>query len=783
MMILCVRDILNWVESHPQHTYTIRVSYLEVYNEEINDLLGDGRNMRIVSEDAARGAVIGGLVEEVVKSSADFMEVLLRGEASRSYASTGMNETSSRSHTIYKVSFEAQDRDSSGSTSRISYLNLVDLAGSERQKSTKAEGKILKEGANINRSLLALGAVINKLGEATKKVKGAKPVFIPYRDSKLTRILKQSLGGNTLTSMLCAVTPAPMHREETVSTLKFGQLCKNIKNMVKGNDGLLDDKALLKQYRTQLNELRSQLEEFAGPASAGLEPEVLIANAMREKNELENKLRTLETAVRSSGADGLDLASLMTFDSSLNGDGAAQYSKLEITKLNEKIAEQQQLISQYRSSLDEFQDLEESKAAFEEYEHHHKQELEEEIAKLENEKVVLQRERAKILKDRSSVDEKESRIGQLITNLDEKESKLRQMMGTMKEQQEQWQRSVSDLQRREDLVDDWQRTHRQREKRLQEIDKAQEDKFKELNSREKTLSEGEQRLKTQERELQEREQRLQVALSRVANSEQALSAQEEKLTAFEAALKKKEGDADIRERELLSRRKEMESWDVLLREKDRKVSIEQRSLDEREAAVHAQEEKARLRDSDAERRLTELRQNEATVASQMDTYTKQLAELDSQALTLKADQKKCAQLQEDLSNKEAELTSWENRLKKLQELMSGINEREADLNKRIEQHKQVEDEFFNVKVAQITSRHTKELGQLEAMVSQQLKIVSNFQKELDSTRADLAQKTNEIAEYEVSTKYCDCKIRFCCITFLFFRVGFSGTEKQINRST
>lgn len=125
----------------------------------------------------------------------------------------------------------------------------------------------MKEGANINKSLLALGAVINKLGEACstqhKKAKGAKPIFIPYRDSKLTRILKQSLGGNTLTSVLCAVTPAPMHREETVSTLKFGQLCKTIKNNVKSNE-FLDDKALMKHYRSMINELKSQVEELQG---------------------------------------------------------------------------------------------------------------------------------------------------------------------------------------------------------------------------------------------------------------------------------------------------------------------------------------------------------------------------------------------------------------------------------------------------------------------------------------------------------------------------------------
>ena len=145
-----------------------------------------------------------------------------------------MNSDSSRSHTIYQLTIERRDADANdnpvdsshlgagaGAGIRVSVMNLVDLAGSERQKSTGASGKTLKEGANINKSLLALGAVISKLGEASKqKTKGGGSkgggggggVFIPYRDSKLTRILKQSLGGNTLTAILCTVTPAPMHR-------------------------------------------------------------------------------------------------------------------------------------------------------------------------------------------------------------------------------------------------------------------------------------------------------------------------------------------------------------------------------------------------------------------------------------------------------------------------------------------------------------------------------------------------------------------------------------------
>jgi hypothetical protein len=131
---------------------------------------------------------------------------------------------------------------------------------SERQKSTGASGSQLKEGANINKSLLALGAVINKLGEASKKTKKSKEVFIPFRDSKLTRILKSSLGGNTLTSIICAISPASGSREETVSTLKFGQVCKSIKNKAQSNE-VMDEKGQLRALRAQVAELKASLDE------------------------------------------------------------------------------------------------------------------------------------------------------------------------------------------------------------------------------------------------------------------------------------------------------------------------------------------------------------------------------------------------------------------------------------------------------------------------------------------------------------------------------------------
>lgn len=144
MMVLCVQDILEWVKNRPEHHYTLKVAYLEVYNEEINDLLGDqgpsSKNLKILTDDSLRGAVIGGLSELSAGTEDDFMEILTRGEASRSYASTNMNAESSRSHTIYRVSIECRDvvnnldGDDNNSTdgsppSRFSFLNLVDLAG------------------------------------------------------------------------------------------------------------------------------------------------------------------------------------------------------------------------------------------------------------------------------------------------------------------------------------------------------------------------------------------------------------------------------------------------------------------------------------------------------------------------------------------------------------------------------------------------------------------------------------------------------------------------------
>ena len=685
MMVLCIKDIMHWIDTHPNCQTTLRVSYMEVYNEEINDLLGvpgpTSKNLRIVSEDAVRGAVIGGLVEEVCVTPNDFMEVLHRGEASRSYASTSMNAESSRSHTIYRVSIDVRHVDNDGSNDvsavRTSYMNLVDLAGSERQKSTNSTGKTLKEGSNINKSLLALGAVINKLGEASKKVKGAKPVFIPYRDSKLTRILKQSLGGNTLTSILCTVTPAPMHREETVSTLKFGQLCKTIKNNVKSNE-VIDDRALMKQYKSTIAELKEQLASYS--AGGTREGEIDSATAQKYKEEIER----------------------------------------------------------LKNSLYEWEEDERGSA----------QAIVDDRIRIEKEKESLHLERSKNISERNIIDEKEGRVNSIVISLDEKDGKLHRILSQLQSDREKFESSIHDLKKREELVREWTESFNKREERVKQLEIEREEKLNELTERHTQLAENEKALSIRQREFQLEEERAVVTLAKLSNDQEKLKVTEQKLRDYESSIRKREGETDVKERELLSRRKELESWDNMLREKDRKVSGDMKSLEEREEVVRLAEEKAKAKEIDAEKKLSELKLRESLLQKQMESYKELTSSLQQQQKELADSCAIARKKEDDLISKEVELSAWEAQLFEMQERLRGVDEREIELNSRIEHHKRVEDEFFNVKVAQITSRHNSEMARLENMVSLQLKMVTDLQSELSKTRNELTLKHSQTEEFE-----------------------------------
>ena len=335
-------------EEESNREYLLRVSYLEIYNETIQDLLapppvpgprgagvpysnstaaggggGGGSTIRIF-ESKAEGVVVRGLREEVVTSPEQVFALLATGEARRRTGSTALNRASSRSHSIFRLIIESRARNGNagGRTSRrgsaaavdgssparsvgrgnggggdddsvrsgasvstaggaggpvrVSSLSLVDLAGSESVKASGASGARAKEGQFINKSLLTLGHVIYKLSEmsSAKAERGALSMstkHIPYRDSKLTRLLQPSLSGNAQICIICNVSPLERNLEESHNTLKFGLRAKKIKQNASINE-VVDDRTLLQNYREEIEALKRQLRE-AKEAQAALQRE------------------------------------------------------------------------------------------------------------------------------------------------------------------------------------------------------------------------------------------------------------------------------------------------------------------------------------------------------------------------------------------------------------------------------------------------------------------------------------------------------------------------------
>eukprot|EP01119_Soliformovum_irregulare_P022479 TRINITY_DN7698_c0_g1_i1.p1 TRINITY_DN7698_c0_g1~~TRINITY_DN7698_c0_g1_i1.p1 ORF type:complete len:746 (-),score=188.75 TRINITY_DN7698_c0_g1_i1:135-2372(-) len=250
---LAIRDIFECIKDTPDRQYLLRVSYLEIYNEVINDLLQPNNVNLKIHEDKDR-IYVGNLREEVVLSPEHVISLISAGEAVRHIGATDFNAQSSRSHTIFRMVIESKDMSSEGAAVRMSYLNLIDLAGSERVSyDVTNETLRRKEGGHINKSLHTLGLVIFKLSE---KAGG----HVPFRDSKLTRILQPSLSGNSRVAIICTISPSPINFEETNSTLKFASRAKKIKAKAKVNE-VVDDKALLKQYQNEISDLKKRLDQ------------------------------------------------------------------------------------------------------------------------------------------------------------------------------------------------------------------------------------------------------------------------------------------------------------------------------------------------------------------------------------------------------------------------------------------------------------------------------------------------------------------------------------------
>ncbi|KAF3209724.1 Kinesin heavy chain [Orbilia oligospora] len=240
--------------------YTVRVSYMEIYMEKIRDLLAPQNDNLPIHEEKNRGIYVKGLLEIYVSSVQEVYEVMRRGGNARAVSATNMNQESSRSHSIFVITVTQKNVETGSAKS--GQLFLVDLAGSEKVGKTGASGQTLEEAKKINKSLSALGNVINSLTDG-------KSQHIPYRDSKLTRILQESLGGNSRTTLIICASPSSYNDAETVSTLRFGVRAKAIKNKAKINAELspAELKALLRKAQQQMYTFQEYVSTLEGEVS------------------------------------------------------------------------------------------------------------------------------------------------------------------------------------------------------------------------------------------------------------------------------------------------------------------------------------------------------------------------------------------------------------------------------------------------------------------------------------------------------------------------------------
>ncbi|XP_070822275.1 kinesin-like protein KIF13A isoform X5 [Chaetodon trifascialis] len=248
-------------EGNEAHTFKVEVSYMEIYNEKVRDLLdpkGSRQSLK-VREHKVLGPYVDGLSQLAVTCFEDIEVLMSEGNKSRTVAATNMNEESSRSHAVFSiiVTQTLYDLQSGNSGEKVSKMSLVDLAGSERVSKTGAAGERLKEGSNINKSLTTLGCVISALADQSAGKGKAK--FVPYRDSVLTWLLKDNLGGNSKTAMIATVSPAADNYEETLSTLRYADRAKRIVNHAVVNED--PNARIIRELREEVEKLKVQLSQ------------------------------------------------------------------------------------------------------------------------------------------------------------------------------------------------------------------------------------------------------------------------------------------------------------------------------------------------------------------------------------------------------------------------------------------------------------------------------------------------------------------------------------------
>ncbi|KAJ8975927.1 hypothetical protein NQ317_014887, partial [Molorchus minor] len=308
-----VNDIFEFVRDNFSCDFVITVSFLELYQEVLYDLLCDKPRDQCsleIREDTVKGIHIPGLTEVPVNAAADVLDTLTKGSAGRVTGATAMNAHSSRSHAIFTINIAMAQKENCLENKQAK-LHLVDLAGSERPKKTGAIGNTFKEGVNINKGLFVLGNVISCLGDEK-----AQHGFIPYRDSNLTRLLKDSLGGNSITLMIACVSPADYNIDETLSTLRYADRARKIKNKPIVNQDAKT--AEINDLKKTIQQLRLQIVGQGGPMICPAEIELLKKEIVDLKVKIRDLTLQLSAALMDKTALHETIIILQTANEALN---------------------------------------------------------------------------------------------------------------------------------------------------------------------------------------------------------------------------------------------------------------------------------------------------------------------------------------------------------------------------------------------------------------------------------------------------------------------------------
>ncbi|XP_045116186.1 kinesin heavy chain-like [Portunus trituberculatus] len=350
-----ISDIFNHIYNMEENLeFHIKVSYFEIYMDKIRDLLDVSKVNLAVHEDKNRVPFVKGATERFVSSPEEVFEVIELGKSNRHVAVTNMNEHSSRSHSVFLIQVKQENIESQKKL--LGKLYLVDLAGSEKVSKTGAEGSVLDEAKNINKSLSALGNVISALADATK-------THVPYRDSKLTRILQESLGGNARTTIVICCSPASFNEPETKSTLDFGKRAKTVKNVVTVNEELTaeewkrryeKEKDKVAKLKAQLEKMDRELGRWRAGESVSTDEQVAIDMDASTTSQQLSQVLSVPISVDGDAAEWARERERLYQNLDEKDDEINHQSQL-VEKLKEQMLEQEELISSTRRDYEMLQ--------------------------------------------------------------------------------------------------------------------------------------------------------------------------------------------------------------------------------------------------------------------------------------------------------------------------------------------------------------------------------------------------------------------------------------------